>query len=277
VVEIGKGEVIFRREELSVTLLVDIEHLAAVEVRADRGWGKAPLHVHARHAEALHVFEGELELQLQDRVQLVGAETWAFVPPGVVHTIETSSDKRAHYLVFHAPGSGYGDYVRGDVAGFDQRPAADYVSADPGLAVVRRAGGSEGEKITDRPERRATVLVDTEELTISEFDYGPGERGAKPHVHRSHADAFLVLDGEFTFHLRDGSRPSPAGTLLVFPPGVVHGFDNDSAAHARCFNFHMPSSGFAEYLRGRKPDFDQHDPPEDGVDPAAVVVAQLSG
>jgi hypothetical protein len=29
-------------------------------------------------------------------------------------------------------------------------------------------------------------------------------------------------------------------------------------------------------MRGRNPDFDQHDPPEDGgVDPAAVVVAQL--
>jgi quercetin dioxygenase-like cupin family protein len=277
VVEIGESELIFRGPKLSVTLLVDVEQLAAVDVRGVPGWGQTSTHVHVRHGEALYVLEGELELRLDDRVQRVAPETWAFVPPGVVHTVEVSGNTQARYLVFHTPGSGYGDYVRGDVAGFDQRPAADYVSADPGLAVVRRAGGSEGEKITDRPERRATVLVDTEELTISEFDYGPGERGAKPHVHRNHADAFLVLDGEFTFHLRDGSHSSPAGTLLVFPPGVVHGFDNDSVAHARCFNFHMPSSGFAEYLRGRKPDFDQHDPPEDGgVDPAAVVVAQLS-
>ena len=58
---------------------------------------------------------------------------------------------------------------------------------------------------------RATVLVEEEELTISEFHYGAGERGAQRHVHREHADAFLVLDGEFTFHLRVESLTLPAG------------------------------------------------------------------
>jgi mannose-6-phosphate isomerase-like protein (cupin superfamily) len=122
------------------------------------------------------------------------------------------------------------------------------------------------------------VLVETDELTISEFRYGPGQRGAERHVHRAHADAFLVLGGELTFHLRDGSRTLPAGTLVVAPPGVVHGFDNDADALMRCFNFHMPSFGFADYMRGRNPDFDQYDPPEDGgADPAALVTARLAG
>ena len=193
-----------------------------------------------------------------------------------MHTVETGSDTQARYLVLHAPGSGYGDYVRGDVAAFDARPAADVVSADPELAVVRRAGGSEGDRITDLPDRLATVLVETNEITISEFRYGPGQRGAQRHVHREHADAFLVLDGELTFHLRDGSRTLPAGTLVVVPPGLVHGFDNDSDALMRCFNFHLPSFGFADYMRGRNPDFDQFDPPEDGgLDPAALVTARL--
>jgi quercetin dioxygenase-like cupin family protein len=277
VVEIGEGGLIFRGPKLSVTLLVDVEQLAAAAVSGAPGWGKTPPHVHVRHGEALYVLEGELELRLDDRAQRMGPETWAFVPPGVVHTVEISGNTPARYLVFHTPGSGYGDYVRGDVAGFDQRPAADYVSADPELAVVRRAGGSEGDKVTDRPERRATVLVETAELTISEFHYGAGERGAPRHVHREHADAFFVVEGEFTFHLRDGSRALPAGTLVVFPPGVVHGFDNDSDAHTRAFNFHMPSFGFADYMRGRNPDFDQFDPPaEGGLDPAAVVVTRLS-
>ena len=40
----------------------------------------------------------------------------------------------------------------------------------------------------------------------------------------------------------------------------------------------MPASGFADYLRGRNPDFDQHDPPEDGgLDPSAIVAVQLGG
>jgi quercetin dioxygenase-like cupin family protein len=276
VVEVAEGEVILRTGKLDVTLLVDIESLAAVAVRAHPGWGKAPPHVHARHGEALYVLEGQLELRLADRAQRVEPESWAFVPPGVVHALEVTGEAPARFLVLHAPGSGYGDYVRGDTAAFDQRPAADAVSADPGLAVLRRAGGEEGDTITGRPGRRATVLVETDELTISEFDYGSGERGAKPHVHHEHADAFLVLEGEFTFHLRDGSRALPGGTLLVIPPGVVHGFDNDGDSGAHCFNFHMPSFGFADYMRGRNPDFDQFDPPEDGgVDPAAVVVTRL--
>ena len=276
-VEIGAGEVIFGSPKLDVTLLADVEQLAAVAVRSAPGWGNASSHVHARHAEALYVLEGELALRLEDRVHRVDPESWAFVPPGVVHTAEVTGDSEARYLALHTPGSGYGDYVRGDVAAFDQRPAADSVSADPALVVVRRTGGMEGDTITDRPDRRATVLVDAHEITISEFLYGPGQRGAPLHVHREHADAFLVLEGEFTFHLRDASHALPAGTLVVFPPGVVHGFDNDSDASARCFNFHMPSLGFADYMRGRNSTFDQHEPPEDGgVDPAAVVVARLS-
>jgi quercetin dioxygenase-like cupin family protein len=277
VVEISEGEIVFRREELSVTLLADVEQLAVVDVRAARGWGTTPPHVHVRHGEALYVVEGELELRLDDRVHRVGPETWAFVPPGVVHTVETSSDIPARYLVLHAPGSGYGGYVRGDVAGFDMRPAADAVSADPCLALVRRAGGSEGDHVTDRSERRATVLVETDELTISEFHYGPGQRGAQRHVHREHADAFLVLEGELTFHLRDESLALPAGTLVVAPPGVVHGFDSGSGGFMHCFNFHMPSFGFADYMRGRNPGFDQFDPPADGgLDPVALITAVLT-
>ncbi len=143
------------------------------------------------------------------------------------------------------------------------------------------SGGREARRATRSPTAptgSATVLVETDEITISEFDYGAGERGAQRHVHREHADAFLVVDGEFTFHFRDGSHALPAGTLLVMPPNVVHGFDNDSGASARCFNFHMPSFGFADYMRGKNSDFDQFDPPEDGgVDPAAVVTTRLSG
>ncbi len=199
-------------------------------------------------------FEGELALQLEDRVHRVGPESWAFVPPQVVHAFEVTGDEPARFLALHAPGSGYGDYVRGDVAGFDQRPAADAVSADPGLVVVRRVGGAEGDTITDRPGRRATVLVETDEITVSEFHYGAGERGAQRHVHREHADAFLVVEGEFTFHLRDGSHALPAGHARRLParrrPRLRQ---RQRRAHARCFNFHMPSFGFADYMRGQEP------------------------
>jgi quercetin dioxygenase-like cupin family protein len=278
-VEIGEGEVLFRREELEVTLLVDVVELAAVESRAAPGWGRTPLHVHERHAEALHVFEGELALRLEDRVHRVGPETWAYVPPEVVHTFEVTGDAPARFLVLHTPNAGYGDYVRGTGAvAFDHHLPPEYATGDPALVVLRRTGGQEGERIREQPERRATLLVDADELTVTEFGHGPGERGAQLHVHREHADAFLVVDGELTFGFRDGRLALPAPALVFFPPGVVHGFDNDSDAPARCFNLHLPASGFADYLRGRNPGFDQHDPPADGgVDPAAILAVRLSG
>jgi quercetin dioxygenase-like cupin family protein len=277
VVEIGEGELIFRREELGVTLLVDVEQLGAVEVRAAPGWGKAPLHVHERHAEALFVFEGELALRLEDREHRIGPEAWAFVPPEVVHRFEVTGDGPARFLDLHVPSSGFGDFVRGSAAAFDQQPPPEYSTGDPGLVVVRRAGGTEGETITGRsPKRRATILVDADELIVSEFAYGAGERGAERHVHLEHADAFLVVEGEFAFHVRDATIPAAAETLMLFPPNVVHGFDNDSDAPARCFNLHLPASGFGDYLRGRNPDFDQYDPPADGgADPASLVAMRL--
>jgi quercetin dioxygenase-like cupin family protein len=63
-VDIAQGEIILQTGNLDVTLLVDVEQVAVVDVRAAPGWGKAPPHVHVRHGEALYVLEGELTLQL---------------------------------------------------------------------------------------------------------------------------------------------------------------------------------------------------------------------
>ena len=301
-----------REGELGVTLLADTEHFGAVEVRSAPGGIAPPLHAHAHHAEVFFVFEGELTFRLEDGEHRVDPETWVFVPPEVVHTFAVTGDEPARFLDIHVPSRGFGDFVRGLQAArsdeelkavraaFDQQPSPEYATGDPGLVAIRKTGGSSGvgstepprsggagsagagagtgEVITDRPERRATLLVDADEVTVSEFVYGPGERGAQLHVHYLHADAFLVVEGEFTFGFRDGRQAVSAPALLLFPPGVVHGFDNDSAETARTFNFHMPASGFADYLRGRNPDFDQHDPPADGgVDPASVIAVRLSG
>ncbi len=289
-IEIGDGERITGDDKLGVTLLADIEQIGLVEVRSEPGGITPPLHLHTRHAEAFVVLEGELTFRLENGEQRAGAETWVFVPPEVVHTFAVTGDAPARFLDIHVPTSGFGDFVRGlqaarnedelrsTRAAFDQLPAPEYASGDPGLVVVRRTGGGEGEAITDKPGRRATLLVEADELTVTEFHYGPGERGAPPHVHHSHADAFLVVEGELTFASRDGPFRGPVGTLVVFPPDVVHGFDNDGTESARFFNLHMPASGFGDYLRGRKPDFDQHDPPEDGgVDPASIIATRLSG
>ena len=291
-VEIHEGERIAGGGGLGITLLADLEQIGVASVRWDPEGGIAPpLHYHARHAECFFVLEGELTFRLEDREVRADAGTVVFVPPDVVHTFSVTGDSRAHFLDIHVPSCGFGDFVRGLYAAedederraardaFDQHPSPEYASGDPGLVVVRRTGGDDGEAIGARSEqRRATLLVDADELTVTEFFYGPGERGAQPHVHHHHADAFFVLEGELTFALGAGSLRGPAGTLVVFPPNVVHGFDNDAAESGLFYNFHMPASGFGDYLRGRNPDFDQHDPPADGgADPATAVAVRLSG
>jgi mannose-6-phosphate isomerase-like protein (cupin superfamily) len=289
-VEIREAERITGEGDMGVTLLADLEQIGIVELRTEPGGNTPPLHVHARHAECFFVLEGELTVRLEDRELRAEAGTWVLVPPQVVHTVSVTGDARAHFLDLHAPSCGYGALVRvlqpgtGEEelrearAAFDQQPAPEYATGDPGLVVVRRTGGVDGEKLADQPERRSTLLVDTDELTVAEFLRGPGVRGAEPHVHHHHADAFLVLEGELTVTVGTGKLRAPAGTLVVSPPDVVHGFDNDSAENALFYNLHLPASGFADYMRGRNPGFDQHDPPADGgADPATAILTRLSG
>jgi quercetin dioxygenase-like cupin family protein len=243
-----------------------------------------PPHVHAAHTEALLVLDGVLRLVLGSEERVAGAGAVVVVPPGVVHTFR--ADGEARFLDFHTPSTGYGTFVRALSAAedenelaqaramFDQQasPAGD--GADASAVVVVRSGGVDGEAITDRPGRRVTLLADSEHLTLTEFDYGPGQRGANPHVHHDHSDAFLVVGASSRSPSRTG-RSAPAGSFVLIPPDVVHSFDNTSDAAARFFNVHAPSCGFGEYLRGRNPGFDQHEPPaSSGLDPSSVVVAR---
>ncbi len=271
-----------------VKLLADLEEIGIAEIRAEPGGKNPSLHAHARHAECFFVLEGELTLRLEDRALPAGPETWVFVPPEVVHAFEVTGDSGALFLDIHVPSAGFGDFVRGLHAGrsendfraalaaFDQHPPPEYASADPGSVFWTER--LDGETITDRPERRVTLLVDTDEIATTETIYGPGERGPEPHVHHHHVDGFVVVEGEIAIATRDKSFSAPAGTLVLVPPDVVHSFWNDGPEPARFFNLHVPSCGFGDYLRGRKPDFDQHDPPADGgADPVSVVALTLSG
>ena len=67
-----------------------------------------------------------------------------------------------------------------------------------------------------------------------------------------------------------------AGTLVLVPPGLAHGFGNDGPGELRFLNFHTPGCGFADYLRGRG-EFDQHEPPADGGRPVSDAVITLPG
>jgi mannose-6-phosphate isomerase-like protein (cupin superfamily) len=136
-----------------------------------------------------------------------------------------------------------------------------------------------GEAVTDTPARELRILCEHDWLDVTWTRHAAGERGAEPHVHLHHVDAFYVLDGTMTLQVGPELAlvSAPAGTLVMIPPGVVHGFANDGPGEVRFLNFHAPGSGFADYLRGRG-DFDQHPPPADGGRPAAdALVVQPGG
>jgi quercetin dioxygenase-like cupin family protein len=156
------------------------------------------------------------------------------------------------------------------------------VELDVGHPLLLRPGQGEGEAITDKPNRELRLLCAHPLLTLGWYRYGEGERGAEPHVHREHSDAFYVIDGQVTVRLGPELEPvvATAGTLVAIPPGVTHAFDIDGPGEARFLNVHAPDGGFARYLRTREPEgFDSFDPPGDGGRSAsdAIVTPPTGG
>jgi quercetin dioxygenase-like cupin family protein len=135
----------------------------------------------------------------------------------------------------------------------------------------------EGETVTDRPERTLRILAELEQVIVTWFRYEPGQMGPDPHVHRRHTDAFYVLEGEVEFELGPELEMVTGlpGTLAAAPPNVVHTFRNASDTTAIFLNFHAPSMGFGDHIRGRSTDFEQFEPPADGGRPFEDAV--LSG
>ena len=110
--------------------------------------------------------------------------------------------------------------------------------------------------------RSVVVKSGRPEFTLLEFTLDEGFKGPPLHLHRKHADAFYVLEGEIEFRLGDETIRAGAGTFVLVPPGVPHAFSFRGPGSARMLNIHAPG-GFDEYVRrgnaGEKPDPVQYD------------------
>jgi mannose-6-phosphate isomerase-like protein (cupin superfamily) len=147
--------------------------------------------------------------------------------------------------------------------------------------IVRRPG--EGEVITAHEDRSVVIKAEFEQLSVFESYFASAQPGADPHIHRTHADSFYVLEGELAFRLAEESVQVPEGTLICAPPEVVHGFANESPEPVRYLNIHAPDARFAESMRVRTRDeaydrtqYDSFDPPEDGGRPASEATVSRS-
>ncbi|HXV96163.1 MAG TPA: cupin domain-containing protein [Gaiellaceae bacterium] len=108
-------------------------------------------------------------------------------------------------------------------------------------------GPGEGELLPG-DDRTFLVKVARPELSLIEYDTGPGYTGATPHFHERHTDAFYILAGELEFTLGRETVRGGAGTAVTVPPGVVHAFTG-TGGRARFLNVHAPDAGFADYIR----------------------------
>ena len=137
----------------------------------------------------------------------------------------------------------------------------------------------EGESLSDEADYRIKAAFPMLSLLESAFPRGEVVR---PHVHERHSDAFYLLEGELDFRLADETVHLPAGSFVVAPPRVVHGFSVVSPS-ARWLNLHAPDGGFAESRRarrdGREPrePLDVAPPPADGGRHASEAIALLPG
>ena len=60
-------------------------------------------------------------------------------------------------------------------------------------------------------------------------------------MHPDEDDSFYILEGELTFMLGGEDVVAPAGTFVLVPPGVEHGFRNDTTEPVRILNIHAPA------------------------------------
>jgi mannose-6-phosphate isomerase-like protein (cupin superfamily) len=136
-------------------------------------------------------------------------------------------------------------------------------------------GPGEGERLGDY----IVVKIERPELSVNEVvRTGPFE-GAGPHFHKEHVDVFYVLEGELEVINGAETVRAGAGTSVVVPPGVVHGFRGPG--DARYLNIHAPDGGFIEYIRRItgdrvRVDWDSYDVDEP-QGPAGAIVAGSDG
>lgn len=82
--------------------------------------------------------------------------------------------------------------------------------------------------------------ADTPRFNLGIITFAAG-RELEAHVHDAEDDSFYILEGELTFVLSGEEVRAPAGTFVLIPPGVEHGFRNDTSDVVRILNVHAPA------------------------------------
>ena len=139
---------------------------------------------------------------------------------------------------------------------------------------------TDGEEILRRETREISILVASEEVTITHARCAAGEQVAGPHVHHEHTDAFYVLEGELTFEIgREAETITvSSGGFVAVPPEVAHSLRSGSDRPARWLTIHARDGGFAAFMRGVRDgvevEWDISAVPADGGLPESEAIVQ---
>lgn len=97
---------------------------------------------------------------------------------------------------------------------------------------------------------RVTFKIDSVEsdgaYNLHEYVVEPG-RSSRAHRHNRHHENVCMLEGELVWRLGDRTVTAPAGSFLIIPRGMVHGFANERPEPARMFVLTSPG-GFEGFM-----------------------------
>lgn len=239
--------------------------LAAVALQPG-GW-LAP-HVHS-FEEALYVLEGELLLELGDRVHRLAAADFALIPTGLRHALGNSSSSMTKLLSLNSPqrldpSSGRKDtFFEASHALAAMDAAATFPPfGDPTLRLVGHYEGTgpqlEALRVSDPARGRRPAGMDTailaysgisvkmlvdrafgaDHVTMFTVDYEVGG-SAQQHDH-PFEEAYVFLAGEVEGELDGTTYTFRPGDVAFAPVGSVHGFYNTGTERVRWLETQAP-------------------------------------
>ncbi|SDO62591.1 Cupin domain-containing protein [Klenkia soli] len=139
----------------------------------------------------------------------------------------------------------------------------------PQPLVVRRG---EGELLDVGGIRHLFALTGDDtggRFGLEEFALPPSTLGARPHVHGSHDEYFVVLAGQLTLSTAGDDVVLAPGDTAAALRGTAHGYRNDSSTEpARALCLYTPA-GYEQYFR------DVHAAVAAGEDPTDDLLAAL--
>ena len=239
----GEGEVVADRPGRKVLIKCALDGVVVTESRLGGGEpGTAP-HVHREHSDCFYVLEGEVTFEVGDGEIVHGHPgDFVLVPPNVVHCFRNDSTEDMSYLNMHAPSCGFGEYMRGEAAGFDSFDPPDDGGLPTSLFLHSRAG--EGRPLA---VGQASALIKggsddgIGSLAALEMTIPPGYTGPPPHFHAETVESFFVVEGTMTLHFGERTEAFPPGSFVALPPGVVHTSSNPREETVKALDMLAPA------------------------------------